>query len=124
MIHNIQQVRSIVESAIDGPCYLEYPQQPTKGRESYAILSLVDSTPLNHDAEHGEIMAELTYNVHVFARSQTDVLDKCTAICDRLSLIDLHRVSITPGWSDPVLGPMRTLTLTGILDRRGQTYTR
>lgn len=122
MIENLTQMRQIVIDATGLTVYLEYPQKAIPRGTDYAIISLVSSVPTLSESDGSEVMARLTYNIHIYAHSQTDVLEYCSKISAKCEKYNFTRLSMSPGWNDATLGPYRTLTISGTLDKRGNVF--
>ncbi|WII07036.1 hypothetical protein PED39_05460 [Methanomassiliicoccales archaeon LGM-RCC1] len=123
MIENVQQMRGVVEKALKtGKCYLEYPQHKIK-EPTFAILSMVTNTPTLTEHDRTEVMNLITYNIHIYARSQTEIVDLASDVSDACAKIGFTRIGLTPAWNNPTMGPYRILTVQALLDKRGNTFT-
>ena len=123
MIENIEQFRQLVEDTIGGKCYLEYPQDRITKDRPFAVISMVGNTPLQNDYDHSEVMAVIAYNIHLYAKKQTELMDYVSKVSDAFAKFNFTRVALTSQWNHPTHGPYRILTVQGIIDRRGNTFT-
>ncbi len=123
MIENMDQMRSIVEDAIGGKCYLEHPQGKISKTKPFAVLSLVHNAPTLTEYDHTDVMALLVYNIHIYAQSQTELLTLVGNVSDACAKYNFLRTALTPVWSHPTHGPYRILTVQAQLDKRGNATT-
>ncbi|MBE6524485.1 MAG: hypothetical protein E7Z65_06410 [Thermoplasmata archaeon] len=122
MIENLQQMRELVENAIGGKCYLEHPQKKIPSERPFAVISMVGNYPTMVDDGFEEVMAQITYNIHIYAKSQTEVLADVGKAVDACAKIGFTRLNTSPLWEEPTRGPYQILTVQAILDKRGNTF--
>ncbi len=123
MIENLLQMRDIVSEAIGGKCYLEYPREKITKARPFAVVSMVGNYPVLYESDYTEVMAQITYNIHIYAKSQTDVLTYVGQVSDACAKIGFTRLTTTPLWEHPTHGPYQILTVQAVLDKRGNTFT-
>lgn len=123
MIENLPQMRQTVEEALGGKCYYEYPQTKIPKTKPFAVISMVGNYPALTEHDLKDVIAQITYNIHIYARSQTSLLELVGKVSDACSSIGFTRVALSPLWEHPAHGPYQILTVQALLDKRGNTFT-
>lgn len=122
MIDEANQIREIVDGVRSASvkCYMRFPEKEPTG--SYAVLSLVSSTP--EYSEHGtEYITTYEYVLHLFIEgSRWDALQVVEELSATFSAYRIRRRGVSDGYSDSQKRVYMVMDLSETIDSRGNTY--
>ena len=114
----IREIRSI-ESVGDN-VYRRWPKK--KVAMPAVLVSRMGATPVFTDADGQEVIMTLYYSIDINANVQEDVESITAQVVDKLARYNLHRTGIQDFYDDALKVYRVILTVSGTVDRRGNTF--
>jgi len=122
----IEIINDVIESlgsieALNGRVYRHWPK---KGLSFPSILvSRISGTTKLSDADGSEIQATLTYSLDIVCESQADLDAIASEAADIMAGYNLHRTGLVDLYDDQHRIYRTVLTVSGTVDKRGNTFT-
>ena len=109
---------------IDGLNGRVYRRWPKKDAKMPAVLvSRVGGYAKFTDTDGSEVIADLTYSIDINAKNQEDADRLVSEVLDVLGGYNLHRTGLTDFYDDILRVYRVILTVSGTVDKRGNTFT-
>lgn len=114
-----EQVVDLISDAV-GKAYMAWPQKVPKA--PYAIVDLISRAPELIDNEGAEVRVRFVYSVGVFADRPSAVRELSMRVIDAMALYNFHTTGFTGTFEAPNHLYRTDITLSGAVDRRGDTF--
>jgi len=119
IIDDVIQALGSIE-AVGGRVYRHWPK---KGLSFPAILvSRVSGSTKLSDADGSEILAQVAYSLDIVCTSQRDLDDIAEEAADIVAGYNLHRTGMMDMYDDQYRTYRTVLTVSGTVDKRGNTF--
>ena len=115
----IEAIGSI--EGLEGKVYRRWPKK--KVSTPAVLVSRVGGSTKLSDADGTEIMATLTYSIDINTDKLEDADRFASETADALSRYNLHRTGLTDFYDDVLRVYRVILTVSGTVDKRGNTFT-
>lgn len=119
MIDPTDQYLAIIKSVV-GKAYLAWPKKAPAA--PYAIMDMVGRTPVQTAPDGSEVATRLTYTIGVLASTPSKARDLAGQVADALAAYALQTSGWTGAYEDPNHLYRVNVTVSGIIDRRGSTF--
>jgi len=121
IVDDVVAVCKAVE-ALDGHVYRRWPKVAKKTPMPACLISRMGASPVFTDADGSEVVVRLTYSIDINAESQEQADGIAEQVADGLARYNLHRTGFTDFYDDALRVYRVILTVTGTVDRRGNTF--
>ena len=119
MIDITEQVIDICRETV-GRAYRTWPQ--TAPPLPYAIVDKVGHSVEQVDADGSEVRVRLTYTIGIMASKPSEAQSISERVGDALALYNFHTTGFTGTYEEPNHFYRTNITVSGAVDRRGNSF--